>query len=282
MPSKLKTLKPIVGTIKSTIQTPRIAMERERLQVRETSVEWRKWYKLKRWTDLRQLVLTRDLYRCQRTGVLLSGKHPAPNSPVVDHIKPHRGDPVLFWDMENLQSVSKEYHDSVKQALERSDKVAAIHPKWLRPSIIPITMVCGPAGSGKTTYVHQHKRPTDLVIDLDAIASELSGQPLHGWDRDRWLNAALYRRNDILGSLSRPSDYTAAWFIVSEPKARHRDWWSQTIRPERIVVLEVDEVECMRRASLDPDRDMRRTEEAIDRWWIDYEPRIGDERIKHR
>lgn len=30
---------------------------------------------------------------------------------VVDHIKPHRGDPVLFWDEENWQSLCKPCHD---------------------------------------------------------------------------------------------------------------------------------------------------------------------------
>lgn len=30
---------------------------------------------------------------------------------VVDHIKPHRGDPILFWDEENWQSLCKPCHD---------------------------------------------------------------------------------------------------------------------------------------------------------------------------
>ena len=30
---------------------------------------------------------------------------------VVDHIKPHRGDPVLFWDENNWQSLCKPCHD---------------------------------------------------------------------------------------------------------------------------------------------------------------------------
>ena len=35
----------------------------------------------------------------------------------VDHIKPHRGNPVLFFDDENLQSLSKRCH-SIKTASE--------------------------------------------------------------------------------------------------------------------------------------------------------------------
>lgn len=57
---------------------------------------------------------------CQQTGVALVGRHPKPNSPVVDHITPHRGDPELFWDEANLQAVAKGWHDSEKQRQERA------------------------------------------------------------------------------------------------------------------------------------------------------------------
>lgn len=36
---------------------------------------------------------------------------------VVDHIKPHRGDSVLFWDKDNWQALCKHCHD-VKTATE--------------------------------------------------------------------------------------------------------------------------------------------------------------------
>ena len=78
----------------------------------------RGWYKSARWQALRQEVLARDLYTCQQTGVILTGGKNAPNSPVVDHVIPHRGDEHLFWDIGNLQAVSKAYHDSDKRKME--------------------------------------------------------------------------------------------------------------------------------------------------------------------
>ncbi|MFA5423825.1 MAG: hypothetical protein WC374_08215, partial [Phycisphaerae bacterium] len=30
----------------------------------------------------------------------------------VDHIKPHNGDPVLFWDRGNLQGLCEKHHNS--------------------------------------------------------------------------------------------------------------------------------------------------------------------------
>lgn len=90
------------------------------VRVKRDNSEGRK--KTYRWQKLRQKILNRDGWRCQQTGVLVIGKYPKPNSPVVDHIRPHRGDEALFWDEENLQTVSKEYHDKEKQKLEHSGR----------------------------------------------------------------------------------------------------------------------------------------------------------------
>ena len=37
---------------------------------------------------------------------------------VVDHVIPHRGNPDLFWDPENLQPLCAYHHDSHKQREE--------------------------------------------------------------------------------------------------------------------------------------------------------------------
>lgn len=80
---------------------------------------WRDWYKTARWQRLRGHILKRDMYTCQRTGILLIGKHPAPNSPVANHKQPHRGDPVLFWDPDNIETIAKSVHDSEVQREEQ-------------------------------------------------------------------------------------------------------------------------------------------------------------------
>ncbi|HHR5499154.1 TPA: HNH endonuclease [Klebsiella pneumoniae] len=42
---------------------------------------------------------------------------------VVDHIKPHKGDETLFHNPDNLQSLCKRCHDSVKQRMEKGGTV---------------------------------------------------------------------------------------------------------------------------------------------------------------
>ncbi|MDR6757826.1 5-methylcytosine-specific restriction endonuclease McrA [Mycoplana sp. BE70] len=117
--ARLSTLRPRLSTL-----APRIGRaagdEQARLRERDQTVAWRSWYKTSRWQKLRQKILLRDNYTCQQTGVMCVGKHPADNSPVIDHKIPHRGDERLFWDEDNLQVVSKAYHDSEKQKQERA------------------------------------------------------------------------------------------------------------------------------------------------------------------
>lgn len=81
---------------------------------------WRAWYGTERWRKLRLAVFVRDGFKCQRSGELCAGKHPAPNSPVANHKRPHRGDPELFWDIGNIETVAKHVHDNLVQVEEQA------------------------------------------------------------------------------------------------------------------------------------------------------------------
>lgn len=84
---------------------------------------WKRWYHLARWKRLRREVIREAEYICAQTGVILMDGGRGPNAAVVDHITPHKGDPVLFWDKRNLQAVAKSWHDSDKQRIERAEEV---------------------------------------------------------------------------------------------------------------------------------------------------------------
>lgn len=117
--ARLTNAKPRLGVVPSRFGSASTQSETDRSRHRDRTQLWRAWYKTSRWQKLRRKILKRDGYTCQQTGVALIGKYPAGNSPVVDHKKPHRGNEALFWDEDNLEAVSKEYHDKEKQRLER-------------------------------------------------------------------------------------------------------------------------------------------------------------------
>lgn len=117
--TRLQTVKPRLGGLSHRMGASP-ADEKERSRQRDASNDWRAWYKTARWQRLKERVHIRDLYTCQRTGVLVIGKYPAPNSAVANHKIPHRGDPELFWDEDNIETVSKAYHDREIQKAEQS------------------------------------------------------------------------------------------------------------------------------------------------------------------
>lgn len=202
---------------------------------------------------------------------------------VVDHILSIEQRPDLRLELSNLRSLCKECHDRHTASAQGFNlgKRGSARPDWLRPASIPVVLVCGPPASGKSTYVAEHASQRDLVVDLDEIAAQLSGEQKHSWSRRKWLHPALRARNALLGRLSEPRPpWPRAWVIVSEPRSDNRQWWVDELRPERIVVLETKPETCMARARMGHERARDITQDAIIWWWSQYQRRAGDEVVR--
>jgi len=79
---------------------------------------WHNLYNSKRWYRLRYYQLQKQPlceFHLRRNQVI--------SASIVDHITPHKGDVALFHDPDNLQSLCKRCHDSVKQRLENGGTV---------------------------------------------------------------------------------------------------------------------------------------------------------------
>jgi hypothetical protein len=83
---------------------------------------YRHLYRDLRWcgpNGIRRQALLRDLYTCRRCGcLLLEGNRHHPQAAVVNHKTPHKGDPALFFDVDNTESVCKRDHDALIQREE--------------------------------------------------------------------------------------------------------------------------------------------------------------------
>lgn len=96
--------------------------EAARSSFRRDLSPWRAWYGLARWKakphGLRWQVLVEAGFTCRRCQQMT--RNASASDMVADHIKPHRGDPALFWARSNLQCLCKTCHDTAKQAEERA------------------------------------------------------------------------------------------------------------------------------------------------------------------
>jgi 5-methylcytosine-specific restriction protein A len=124
-------------------------------------------------------------------------------------------------------------------------------PVGLPKSAIPLSIVCGPPGSGKSTYVRECMTDRDVLIDLDAIQQELSGKAEHQTEGKEWVRPSLELRNRRLAALASDTQHERAYFIVACPDARERRHWAEMLGGE-IVLLDTPLTECIERIKADP------------------------------
>jgi hypothetical protein len=226
------------------------------------------------WKAARREVLLRDGYQCQVCGAVVTGRNAH-----VDHIV--RKADLPCDEISGLQTLCASCHGK-KTRREMSGSLGGskwtMHPEWIGRSVIPVTLVCGPPASGKSTYVDMHKGTADLVIDLDVIASGMARTTLHAWGA-KWLGPAVRKRNDLIASLSKPDAFRhgKAWLVVAEPEAERRQWWVDRLGCSRVVVLESPANQCEARIVSDQDRAMQAG--GATQWWASYTRRDDDERL---
>lgn len=295
MKSRLKSLAPGLSSLRPLVSTQRDASGHSR-----ALDPWRGWYNLARWRALRLRVFTRDLFTCQWQDC---GRIEGDTSRLVaDHREPHKGDPRLFWDEENVQTLCKTCHDKAKQTEERAVRMGGgmvapasattpgkmSRPAWFRRAHVPLTVVCGPPGAGKSTYVRENAGPGDLIICFDQLAVELLGgagriRPQADLSASQ-IADVLRVRNERLGDLMRAkakAKWPAAWLIVSEPNPQDRTWWAETTGAS-IVVLATPPDECRRRIAADAaagDQRGAKVSALVDAWWRAYAPARCDRSV---
>lgn len=250
-------------------------------QTRADRQPWQRNYTSRRWRTIREQQL-RNSPLCAECLRANPPRVTAAN--VVHHVEQHHGEDEAFWNGP-LESVCKSCHDREIQSRERTDSVnrsgaELSRPGWLTKATIPMTIVCGPPGAGKSTYVRKHAHPHDRIICFDQIAKELF-PPIKGGVGTRpelsgtLIRDILRKRNQAIAECTTPHAPTlwhGAWVILVEPRGQHRMWWHTTLGA-RVVVLPTPPSLCMVRCELDTLAGDRRRGDAIryiGTWWSMY------------
>ena len=182
----------------------------------------------------------------------------------VDHIVPKAKGGTD--DPENLQALCERCH---KYKTSNFDS-PRFSKRYMR-SLIPVSIIAGAPGSGKTSYVKAHAHWGDLIIDLDAIYSALSGLPWYE-KPDGLMPFVLAVRDALLRQLSHESTVRQAWFITSEGRRSALDKMAESLGAN-IVVMDTGYTECIRRISQDERRKgkWQMWQPIVERWFKRYQ-----------
>lgn len=212
------------------------------------------------WRKVKELRLNQDKHLCYRCYM---GKRIKP-ADVVHHVVPLEVDWNRRLDLKNLRSLCHYCHNYIHNTFD-------LFPNYIQPSLIPVTIICGPPGSGKSTYANKQKGPNDIVIDLDVIKSEISGLPIYQAG-DEWLLPAITMRNELLYSLSKEKKYDKAWFIVRGAKYQDRQFWKEKLGDNaKVIMIHATLEQCIERIR----RDERRSHQDVShvhKWFKEFEP----------
>lgn len=178
-------------------------------------------------------------------------------------------------DQTNIMLLCGSCH-TTKTAAARKIREAKKEPNAIRyaHTRMDITLVCGPPRAGKNTYVTGNMRKGDLVLDLDAIWAALSLTPSHEAPESNFV-FACEARDAIYARIAQgsPQPGHRGWIISQAPTSRQRHDLSEKVGATRIVIIATPEAECIRRLSSSNDpRPHGEMQQAIQRWWSEYEP----------
>lgn len=221
------------------------------------SAELQRFYASKRWRDLRTALVVERHGVCDRCGKDFSDD----TSKLIAHHKEHLTDetlkdPAVAVDPQNIEIVCQKCH-------------AHYHAERGATKKKQVFIVYGSPFSGKSTYVRENMEAGDLVVDLDAIYSAISFQPLYQHPDPLQKNAFAVRDFLYDQIRIRAGNWSTAWVIAGLPRRGDRERLAARLGAS-LVLVESTQEECVRRCINSEDGRGMEWENYIRDWFKDF------------
>jgi len=198
------------------------------------------FYCSKEWKTFRDVIIQergKNGIKCQECGrYILKGKEIHIHHSPVELTEYNYTDADIALNPDNVMLVCKECHDKLHGRFCTGSKKKKNG----------VYLVYGPPMAGKSTYVRQHMKYGDMVIDIDAIASAISYMDMH--DKPDNLRYNVFAiKNELINQIkTRYGSFKSAWIIGGYPNCADRDRIVSETGAE-VIFVEATREECMTR-----------------------------------
>ncbi len=224
------------------------------------SAPWaKKFYNRKAWRDLREQLIITANFLCAECGesylkdsTQLVGHH-------IKELTPANiNDAQIALNPSNIKIICRKCHDKIHQRFEFGNE----HNVYL---------VYGAPCSGKSTYVNQIARRGDLIVDLDAIYSALSGCQYH--DNPNNLSRTVFAVRDTLIEQIRlrSGNWNDAYIVGGYPRKLQREQLAAKLGAE-LIYLETTPEQAKATATMTRGLLAAQWHGYIERWFREFEP----------
>lgn len=152
-----------------------------------------------------------------------------------DHIVPFENRPGMRLNLGNYATRCNLCHN----AKSRREGGGFVHT-----TTNVITLVCGPPGSGKTTYVNEHRAPGDIIWDFDLIMQAITGAEIHHTPALA-VPYAVAMRDAFLQEAKKPRSHQI-WIVQACPTIAERRQFAREFGAS-VVLMDTSEQACIER-----------------------------------
>ena len=216
------------------------------------------FYASRAWTSLRMLLINERGNRCERChkviarSVDLIGHHKIELTP--ENVR----DSSISLNPSNIEIICYDCHQKE-------------HSRFGYQTLRGVYLVYGPPLSGKTSFVREHMRRGDIVVDMDRLYAAVSMLPEYDKPDSLLSNVMAMQRTLIDNIKTRYGKWGSAWIIGGYADRYKREQLADSLGAE-LIFCDVSQDECLSRLALDVDRQCRQDEwrKYIAKWFMEY------------